>query len=154
MGSAYVIYKGRFNHSQRNLFLELMGMKIKKRKVSGFLILNGDTYLHYLEGAKIDLVFLFNYFMRDPRHNDIEIVDYGFNERKLVPNWYLLRKKMENEYVICSTITAKNLIKLKTLFQENFGFDDKDIGIPEVIKLINSKHHDKVIEIINSNALK
>jgi len=136
----YIIYKSkRIKENNNQDIKDILNVSIKnnsKNEISGSLIHNGNTWIQYLEGPKKSLLNLFNKIKKDERHKNIELLDIGFRELRLFPEWSMLNSLGNDKFKIKGEPSASTVLRLQELFNEEFHFNIENIGITEEIELI------------------
>lgn len=58
-----------------------------RRAISGALVFNSGYFLQWLEGARREISHLFVHIAKDPRHSDVELLDFARVPRRQFGEW-------------------------------------------------------------------
>jgi hypothetical protein len=69
----------------------------KKQQITGALLICGDWFAQVLEGAEAPIRALFATIERDPRHENISVIQSGPAEGRVFSRWAMARVSVEGE---------------------------------------------------------
>jgi hypothetical protein len=69
----------------------------KKQRITGALLIYGDWFAQVLEGAEAPIRALFATIERDPRHENISVIQSGPAEGRVFSRWAMARVSVEGE---------------------------------------------------------
>ncbi len=58
-----------------------------RRAVTGALVFNSGHFIQWLEGSRAEISRLFAHIAKDPRHVDVELVDFSRIAKREYPDW-------------------------------------------------------------------
>ena len=111
-----------------------------RENITGMLCHGNDRFIQYLEGRREEINLLYGRIMRDERHRDLILLDYGTITQRLFENWSM-------GYVSTGDALVMAVVKAATGADE---FRPEDIDSRQAVTLINglkqSVHPQFVVE--------
>jgi hypothetical protein len=91
--------------------------KNKKLAITGLLLLIQGKFIQYIEGPSDEIEKVYIKIKKDPRHNDLLLLDKGKLKKRLFSDWSMAYKKIKDSEIE-GILGYKNL-ELDKLFFDN-----------------------------------
>lgn len=100
----------------------------KSKNITGLLVLTHGSFLQAIEGVYEEINQLFCRIAKDPRHTEVQIINFELINMRIFPDWYM------------KTITIEDLSeRTQQTLKEKFGSPEKNhLEIPIEPTLVRS----------------
>lgn len=90
--------------------------KNKKLAITGLLLLIQGKFIQYIEGPDEEIEKVYKKIKKDPRHNELVLLDSGFVNERQFKDWSMAYKKIDD--ITVENITGYKNLELDQLFLE------------------------------------